>query len=51
MSVLRNVSGNLLSFQEHEAILVVALHDIPCYDQLMLSSSIASFLKRKKYNS
>jgi len=52
MLVLKNVSGNLLSFQEHEATLVVALHDMPCCDQLLLSSSIASFLKkRKKYNS
>jgi len=51
MSVLRNVSGNLLSFQEHKATLDVALHGMSCCDQLLLSSSVASFLKRKKYNS
>ena len=47
MSVLRNVSGNLLSFQEHEASLVGALHDIPCCDQLLLSSSIVFFQKER----
>ena len=48
MSVLRNVSGNLLSFQEHEASLVGALLEIPCCDQLLLSSSLVSFLKTKE---
>jgi hypothetical protein len=48
MSVLRNVSGNLLSFQEHEASLVGALLEIPCCDQLLLSSSLVPFLKMKE---
>jgi hypothetical protein len=51
MLVLRNDSVNLLSFQEHEASLFGALHDIACCDLLLQSSSIVSFLKRKKYNS
>jgi hypothetical protein len=32
MSVLRNVSENLLSFQEHEGSLVGALFEIPSCD-------------------
>jgi hypothetical protein len=51
MSVLRNVSGNLSSLREYEASFVGAFNEIPCCDQLLLSSSIVSFLKGKKYNS
>jgi hypothetical protein len=51
MSVLRNVSCNLSSLREHEASFVGAFNEIPCCDQLLLSSSIMSFLKGKKHNS
>jgi hypothetical protein len=48
MSVLRSVSGNLLSFREHVASLVGALHNIQCCDQLPTVIQHSAFPKKKE---